>query len=1191
MVSEVDFLTVTVGEYNLHEAEEEEENFSVSKVIIHPKFNAYLAISYDIALLQLHANITFGKMVRPVCLPQKDEKFAEGTLCVATGWGRTTEKGNLAVVLQEVDLPILDDLICSDVLTSLGFPPLDDSMICAGFPDGGRDACKGDSGGPFVCKRASGIWTLMGITSWGMGCARSWGDQYNQTEERGTPGVYSRVAYLMDFIHQYVTMGKVCGSAPIPPVVIESNQATIKFVSDNTDGGKGFELSYTAVDKESEAAAASGCGSVAVLVEEGKIDTISYPEKYPSKATCHWFINAPEDHIIKLEFEDFAVEPSVGCHNDYVTIYSNIDEKELLAELCGLEKPSPIMSTDNKMFIRFQSDGENNFKGFKADYYFIASDMCGVPPIQPKWLELQITEGEEAYPHSWPWQVRLSYVGNHVCGGTILSVDWILTAAHCVHFVKVPFLLTVVAGDHDRAQKESSEQVTEIKSIFVHKNYKNGSHDYDIALLQLSTPLYYDDYVRPACLPCTENAPTPSSLCIVTGWGAINEGGQLVNRLQQLHVPILNNTLCQEHYYSALPGGINERMVCAGLPSLTHKDSCEGDSGVPMVCRDEGKPFVVHGIKSWGFDCAEAKRPRVYTRVVAFLDWINKTVEGAKCPLYMDVPKQDSISLEPFVLYPVKWGDCPPSEIVFRPGQVDRLFFGIFWPSFGGRTVNGTTECNQMAKETKTRCGAMLLTEAGDIKSPGYPNNYPNNASCRWKIVAPQRAIIRIDFKDFLTEEGQVGCKDHLLIFEKTGLKRRKIGDFCGKNLPASLKSVGPQMTLVFTSDTNVTMKGFWLTYSLWDTQSNCPSLDLIHAESGNLTSPNYPGLYPDSQNCTWTICSTLGIKIKLDFVDFFTEGNENCTWDYLEIFDGPNTDSTLIAVLCGDRYPKTLLSNDNFLTLHFVSDKSLGKRGFMIRYQEVPKTYKLPSARLFPFAQRQCTETQPSLMSTVSVGYVHAIPTAPPSTCGTPATDLFEQVHGRIVGGMAASHHSWPWQVSLQASGRHFCGGVLIHPYWVLTAGHCSFSPSTDEVLIGGENLESMIQTNTVSNKYMHVDYKLNPFKNDLQLLKLSKAAPADGVAPQQLQQTVLPLVSHDSCESVWHREIPPTNICAGANGATSCRGDSGGPLVCKKDGKYVLAGIVSWGSHWCNPKIPAVYTKVSAYRNWIREVTLGQV
>uniref|UniRef100_H3A8Q2 Ovochymase 2 n=1 Tax=Latimeria chalumnae TaxID=7897 RepID=H3A8Q2_LATCH len=837
--SEVDFLTVTVGEYNLHEAEEEEENFSVSKVIIHPKFNAYLAISYDIALLQLHANITFGKMVRPVCLPQKDEKFAEGTLCVATGWGRTTEKGNLAVVLQEVDLPILDDLICSDVLTSLGFPPLDDSMICAGFPDGGRDACKGDSGGPFVCKRASGIWTLMGITSWGMGCARSWGDQYNQTEERGTPGVYSRVAYLMDFIHQYVTMeldysqfekvlsqrwlytsskknqildnssraekgcldiemqvacdydylalyssnrqlvvesgvfqspppqkktSKVCGSAPIPPVVIESNQATIKFVSDNTDGGKGFELSYTAVDKESEAAAASGCGSVAVLVEEGKIDTISYPEKYPSKATCHWFINAPEDHIIKLEFEDFAVEPSVGCHNDYVTIYSNIDEKELLAELCGLEKPSPIMSTDNKMFIRFQSDGENNFKGFKADYYFIASVkglrkpmpslspppqvnivesimivihyMCGVPPIQPKWLELQITEGEEAYPHSWPWQVRLSYVGNHVCGGTILSVDWILTAAHCVHFVKVPFLLTVVAGDHDRAQKESSEQVTEIKSIFVHKNYKNGSHDYDIALLQLSTPLYYDDYVRPACLPCTENAPTPSSLCIVTGWGAINEGGQLVNRLQQLHVPILNNTLCQEHYYSALPGGINERMVCAGLPSLTHKDSCEGDSGVPMVCRDEGKPFVVHGIKSWGFDCAEAKRPRVYTRVVAFLDWINKTVEGKSIWDTDNCTFLCRRSLSPPPPPPKKKSfrlDCPPSEVRL---QQHEGFFG----------------------------------------SPGYPTGYPGSLKCSWVLHLKPNQQAEFTILHLSIAESENCQLESLVVYEGTENRREVLG-------------------------------------------------------------------------------------------------------------------------------------------------------------------------------------------------------------------------------------------------------------------------------------------------------------------------------------------------------------------------------------------------------------------------------
>uniref|UniRef100_A0A8C4YMX5 Ovochymase-1 n=1 Tax=Gopherus evgoodei TaxID=1825980 RepID=A0A8C4YMX5_9SAUR len=429
-------LIVTVGEHNLRKTDEQEQNIPVSQVIVHPDFNRLGYMHSDIALLYLKYRVKYGHRVQPICLPHRDDKFEAGTLCVASGWGRVSEAGELSNVLQEVELPIIDRGTCSALLKQMNLPPVANSMLCAGFPDGGKDACKGDSGGPLVCRRASGIWTLAGITSWGVGCARGWDVLEKSISERGSPGIFSNVAELMDFITQniipggyiyqqffsfpasetdvgivfsesaleyetfqyciqfsesekvscltkwvYATtlnnksnlfhIGKICGDVLPTPLLIDSNRAIVTLVSDGSNTGSGFEFTFTAIHKESEAG--SGCGSVAVLVEEGKMDTANYPGLYPSNVKCHWFIEAPVENVIKLEFEDFAVEFSEGCIYDAVVIYSDTHDEHQLANLCGFSTRSPILSPGNEMLIHFESDGENNFRGFKARFTFVPS--------------------------------------------------------------------------------------------------------------------------------------------------------------------------------------------------------------------------------------------------------------------------------------------------------------------------------------------------------------------------------------------------------------------------------------------------------------------------------------------------------------------------------------------------------------------------------------------------------------------------------------------------------------------------------------------------------------------------------------------------------------------------------------------------------------------------------------------------
>ncbi|KFP97505.1 Ovochymase-2, partial [Leptosomus discolor] len=136
------YLNVTAGEHDLRIRENGEQTLPVKYVIKHPKFDPRRPMNYDIALLKLDGAFSFSSSVLPACLPDPDEKFEAGYICTACGWGRLNENGLLPQVLYEVNLPILSSKECSRALSTLKKPIQGDTIMCAGFPDGGKDACQ-----------------------------------------------------------------------------------------------------------------------------------------------------------------------------------------------------------------------------------------------------------------------------------------------------------------------------------------------------------------------------------------------------------------------------------------------------------------------------------------------------------------------------------------------------------------------------------------------------------------------------------------------------------------------------------------------------------------------------------------------------------------------------------------------------------------------------------------------------------------------------------------------------------------------------------------------------------------------------------------------------------------------------------------------------------------------------------------
>ncbi|XP_036337790.1 uncharacterized protein LOC118747772 isoform X1 [Rhagoletis pomonella] len=166
----------------------------VVSVHIHPEYYAG-TLDNDLAVLKLDHPVDFTKNphISPACLPEKFSDFT-GARCWTTGWGKDAfgEHGKYQNILKEVDVPILSHHQCESQLrqTRLGYSyKLNPGFVCAGGEEG-KDACKGDGGGPLVCER-NGIWNVVGVVSWGIGCGQA-----------NVPGVYVRVSHYLDWIRQ-----------------------------------------------------------------------------------------------------------------------------------------------------------------------------------------------------------------------------------------------------------------------------------------------------------------------------------------------------------------------------------------------------------------------------------------------------------------------------------------------------------------------------------------------------------------------------------------------------------------------------------------------------------------------------------------------------------------------------------------------------------------------------------------------------------------------------------------------------------------------------------------------------------------------------------------------------------------------------------------------------------------------------
>ncbi|KAA3681817.1 uncharacterized protein DEA37_0009101, partial [Paragonimus westermani] len=284
-------------------------------------------------------------------------------------------------------------------------------------------------------------------------------------------------------------------------------------------------------------------------------------------------------------------------------------------------------------------------------------------------------------------------------------------------------------------------------------------------------------------------------------------------------------------------------------------------------------------------------------------------------------------------------------------------------------------ELHPDGKRCEDACGGVINEANGTIQTPSFPDLYPPNKNCIWKIVAPPKSYIFLNFSHFDLEGRNQACKyDFINVYSGPTDNQQKIGNFCGDHIPDPITSHTNELSIEFYSDNSVQRTGFRAVFvtdldECADNNGGCQHLcrntigsyhcacrpgyklygkykckenvktgcqQEITSPDGEIITPNWPNEYPVKQHCQWKITVTPGHRVKIIFADFDLESHPQCNYDLVVAYDGLSKTAPVLGQYCGSRKPAPIISTQNKLLLTFKSDSSVQRKGFRAQHTTV---------------------------------------------------------------------------------------------------------------------------------------------------------------------------------------------------------------------------------------------------------------
>ncbi|XP_075146860.1 venom protease-like [Haematobia irritans] len=246
-----------------------------------------------------------------------------------------------------------------------------------------------------------------------------------------------------------------------------------------------------------------------------------------------------------------------------------------------------------------------------------------------------IVGGDKADPKEFPFMALLIYRNvtqhdSHICGGSLISSKFVLSAAHCFYQPKNPNIVRLGELDYARTDDVASPVDISIRKYTIPDGYDNyGNKFHDIAVIELERVVDFNDFIMPACLPLVDGRSFQQFLA--TGWGAIQDYDKSSSHLLKVKLDSFADDVCLEKIDTDAGQVINTTIqMCAGSFHYV-RDTCSGDSGGPLFVDhpDYNCLHLLLGVTSYSHGgCANIGYPAFYTRISSYVDWIEKIVWG-----------------------------------------------------------------------------------------------------------------------------------------------------------------------------------------------------------------------------------------------------------------------------------------------------------------------------------------------------------------------------------------------------------------------------------------------------------------------------------------------------------------------------------------------------------------------------------
>ncbi|KAK7823853.1 hypothetical protein U0070_020524, partial [Myodes glareolus] len=705
--------------------------------------------------------------------------------------------------------------------------------------------------------------------------------------------------------HQDTVLGKFCTSLSTPPLQTTGPAARIHFHSDADITDKGFHITYLTTPCKCPAhrrltvhgeSAGLHCGGHYTGTEgELLLPPLSGPFSHDRQ--CVYLITQPEGEKIDINFTHVELESHLGCTYTYIEVG---DHNNLLGRVCDSPTLLPIRSMSNR--ICNETELENSLFLSKYGYHFLfiacGGELTGEGVIRSPF-----------HPNAYPGQrtcrwtisqpqrqiVLLNFTDFQIGSSASCDTDYIEVR------VKYPWVLPkyLCAAYRKRTVVWTEQYLlninTKIPSRILHNRIQH---------IGASSVL---------------GSPENEKFC------GTNIPSFITSIYNVLYVTFVKSSSAENRGFTAKYS--SENLECGEV--LTEETGTIESPGFPKI--------YPSGINcTWHIVVQQGKVIRLEFNTF-YLDFHYNCTSD-----YLQV--DDTVAQMSLGRY---CGKSIPPSLISSSHSIKLTFVSDSAVAHEGFSISYKTV------DASSVCFEEYTDNFGDLKSPNYPNKYPNNWDCVYRITVGFNEQIELEFSNFALEDpsGQ-GCFDFVEIrdggFETSPL----LGHYCGSVLPPKIISQSNRLWLWFKTDRVQTDKGF---LAHWDTASTGCGGKLT-SPTGLFTSPNYPMPYYHSSECYWQLKASHGSPFQLEFQDFHVEPHPSCSLDYLAVYDGPSTSSRMISKLCGDTTPAPIHSSSDSVLVKLRTDDGQQGRGFKVKYWQtcdnvviVNKTYGILESINYP--------------------------------------------------------------------------------------------------------------------------------------------------------------------------------------------------------------------------------------------------